>query len=124
MPFKEIKGMNLTGPHFMMIDYFRVMTDPLTSYFRIGKTFTRLCLMLKHFPLPVSTSEIDITPPDRELDVAFNTVHDFLTGRDSTIVVGMYAYNHLIKESGIRSRLTSSKKASKNNDSKLQKRCT
>jgi hypothetical protein len=101
MPYKEVKGLTLAGPHFMMIDYFRVLTDPLTSYFRLEKTFVRLCLMLKHYPLPINNSKIDIVPPDRDLDVAFHTVHDFLINRDSTIVVGMYAYNHLVKESEI-----------------------
>lgn len=101
MPYKEVNGLCLTGPHFMMIDYFRVLTDPLTSYFRLEKTFVRLCLMLKHYPLPKNTTKIDIVPPDRDLDVAFHTVHDFLKNRESTIVVGMYAYNHLIKESQI-----------------------
>jgi hypothetical protein len=101
MPFKEVNGLCLTGPHFMMIDYFRVMTDPLTSYFRLEKTFTRLCLMLKYYPLPKNTSSIDIVPPDRDLDIAFHTVHDFLKDKTSTIVVGLYAYNHLIRESGI-----------------------
>jgi hypothetical protein len=102
IPFTKINGMIVTNPHFMMIDYFRVMTDPLTSFFRLEKTFTRLCIMLKHFPLPHSTSSIDIIPPDKELDVAFHKVHEFLTDRETAITVGMYAYNHLIKESEIR----------------------
>lgn len=101
IPFNEVGGLYLTGPHFMMIDYFRVLTDPLTSYFRLEKTFTRLCLMLKYFPLPKNTSSIDIVPPDRDLDIAFRTVHAFLKDRTTTIVVGMYAYNQLIRESGI-----------------------
>jgi hypothetical protein len=102
MPFKEVGGLYLTGPHFMMIDYFRVLADPMTSYFRLEKTFVRLCLMLKYYPLPRNTSSIDIIPPDRDLDIAFRTIHEFLINRESTIVVGMYPYNHLIKESGIR----------------------
>lgn len=101
IPYKEINGLYITGPHFMMIDYFRMLTDPLTSYFRLEKSFERLCLMLKYYPLPHNTSSIDIVPPDRDLDVAFHTVHEFLINRESTIVVGMYAYDHLIKESGI-----------------------
>lgn len=101
MPFKIVNGLYLTGAPFMMIDYFRVMTDPLTSYFRLEKTFTRLCLMLKHYPLLKVTSNIDIIPPDRDLDIAFHTVHDFLKDRTSTIVVGMYAYNQYLKASGI-----------------------
>lgn len=123
MPFKEVNGLCLTGPHFMMIDYFRVLTDPLTSYFRLEKTFTRLCTMLKHYPLPKNTSSIDIVPPDRDLDIAFHVVHDFLKDRESTIVVGMYAYNHLIHESKINEkdkkikRIENSKKKSNTNKS-------
>lgn len=101
MPFKEVNGLCLTGPHFMMIDYFRVLTDPLTSFFRLEKTFTRLCLMLKHYPLPRNASSIEIVPPDRDLDIAFRVIHKFLTNRESTITVGMYAYDHLIRESKI-----------------------
>ena len=118
IPFTEVDGLYLTGPHFMMIDYFRVMTDPLTSYFRLEKTFTRLCLMLKYFPLPKNTSSIDIVPPDRDLDIAFRSVHEFLTDKTSTIVVGMYAYNQLILESGIVTNTKAIGRTKGNNNSK------
>jgi hypothetical protein len=126
IPFKEVDGLYLTGPHFMMIDYFRVLTDPLTSYFRLEKTFTRLYLMAKHYPLPKNTSSIDIVPPERDLDVAMHTVHNFLINRETTITVGMYAYNHLIRESKINERGKNIKRSgkpgnirnNKNNDSK------
>jgi len=109
MPFKEVPIKNagnliLTGAHFMMIDYFRVLTDPLLSYsFRLEKTFTRLCKMFKFYPLPYSSKKIEIAPPDSNLDLAFNTVHNFLIDRKSVIVVGMYPYNHYVKETGIKS---------------------
>lgn len=120
IPFKEVNKLTLTGPHFMMIDYFRVLTDPLTSYFRLGKTFDRLFLMLKHYPLPHITSSIEIVPPDRDLDVAFHAIHNFVTDRETTVLVGMYAYNHLIRESGIRER-TKQLKRSKQNKQKQHK---
>jgi hypothetical protein len=99
--FREVNRLTLTAPHFMMIDYFRVLTDPMTSYFRLEKTFVRLCLLLKYNPIPKNNSPIKIAPPDAALDVAFHTVNDFLIDRKSTIVVGMYAYNHLINASKI-----------------------
>ena len=105
IPYKEINGLVLTGPHFMMIDYFRVLSDPLTSYFRLEKVFVRLCLMAKYFPLPKNSTKIEIVPPDRDLDIAFHTVHDFLKDRESMICIGMYAYNHYVKESGINEKL-------------------
>jgi hypothetical protein len=107
IPYKEVNGMYLTGPHFMMIDHFKILTDPLTSYGdsikgeRLEKAFTRLCLLMKYFPLPHNPSSIDIIPPEKDLDTAFRTIHDFLIERDSMIIVGMYAYNHLIRESEI-----------------------
>lgn len=104
MPFKEIGGLHLTGPHFMMIDYFRVLRDPLGSYHRLEKTVVRLGLMDKHFPLPHNTSALDIVPAESNLDIAFKTVHEFLTNRDTTMVLGVYAYNHYIMESGIQDR--------------------
>jgi hypothetical protein len=110
MPFKEINGLYLTGPHFMMIDYFRVITDPLTSYFhKFENRVKRLALMDKHFPLPHNTSSIDINPAEGNLDIAFKTVHKFFTNRDTVIVLGTYAYDHLVQASGVQDRVVSSK---------------
>lgn len=98
MPFVVIDNIHITGPHFMLIDYFRVITDPLTSYYRLDKTFNRLCLIAKHFPLPEYDTTITISPLSNELDVAFSIVHDFIINKPSLVVIGMYAFNHLIKE--------------------------
>jgi hypothetical protein len=105
IPFKEVGGMIITGSHFMAIDYFRALSDPLTSYFRLEKSFVRLCLMLHHYPMPNNASSIDIVEPDRDLDVVFHTIHDFLTDSKTCITVGMYPYNHLIHESHIMDRV-------------------
>lgn len=101
MPFKEIDGLHLTGAHFMMIDYFRVITDPLTSYHRLKEknAIKRLELLDKHFKLPHNSSSIDIMPAEDKLDIAFKTVHEFLSNRESVIVIGTYAYNHYISQS-------------------------
>lgn len=113
MPFKIVNNLCLTGPHFMMIDYFRMLTDPLTSYHRIEKSFKRLYLLQKYFPLPNIKSSIEMSPPDSDLDIALNHITDFLTNRESIITVGMYQYNHLIRESKINLRLKS------NNNTKI-----
>lgn len=104
IPFKEVDGMYLTGPHYMMIDYFRMITEPLTSYWRIQKSVGRLHTMEKHFPLPRNTSSIDIVPAEDNLDIAFRTVHEFFTDRESAIVVGAYAYDQYVMDSGITKR--------------------
>jgi len=114
IPFKEYRKLYLTGPHFMMIDYFRVLTDPMNSYFRIEKTFKRLNTMSKLFPLPHSKSPIETDPPNRNMDIAFNVMHNYLSESKSCIVVGMYAYNQLIHESKINGRKSDRKTTSIN----------
>lgn len=103
MPFQIVDKLYLIGPHYMMIDYFRMMSDPLTSYFRIEKSFKRLNLLTKHYPLPKLNNVIEIADPNeiKGLDVAFMAVHDFLINKQSVTVVGLYAYNHLVRESKI-----------------------
>jgi len=106
IPFNEVKGLIITGPHFMMIDYFRVLTDPLTSYFRLEKTFQRLLLLTKYYPLPkVKDTNVAIVAPDKELDVAFRTINEFIKNKDTIVAVGMYAYNHLIKECNMEAKI-------------------
>jgi hypothetical protein len=104
IPFKIVNNIHLTGIQFMMIDYLRVLTDPLNSYFRLEKTFERLCLMNKHFPMPINTSSLEIEEPDNKLDLAYRKINEFLSDRDSCMVVGMYGYNHLLKESNVLDR--------------------
>ena len=37
----------------MMIDYFRMFTDPIGSYFRLDKTYVRYMKLQKAYPLPL-----------------------------------------------------------------------
>ena len=43
----------MTHPHFMLVDAYRVYADPMTSYFRLEKTFTRFSTLLKYYPFDV-----------------------------------------------------------------------
>lgn len=99
MPYKDIKGLKLVGPHFMAIDYFRVMTDPLTSWHRLDKTFKRLSLMLKHYPFPITDSNINSLDSTKDIESSFNIIQEFLENRNTTITIGMYAYNHYVNVS-------------------------
>jgi hypothetical protein len=104
IPYDTVEGMTVAGTQFMMIDYCRIMTD-FTSYEqRLAKSLPRFALMDKYYPLPHNTSPFNIEPAEDGLEVAFRTVHDFVTNRDSTIVIGMYAFNHLVHESKIQGR--------------------
>jgi hypothetical protein len=101
MPFKEIKGIFYIHPNFMTIDYLRMMTDPLISYWRIDKAFKRFYLLQKHYPLPHNENPIEISGSNDKIDYALDTVYEFVKSKKNCIVIGFYAYNYYLNESGI-----------------------
>lgn len=115
MPFRElaIKGQDgkvrklmVIGPEFMMIDYFRLTTDMILSAWRLEKSVKRFYLLQKYYPLPHINAPLPISGPKdpavaTTLTQLLDTIHNFVQERPSTVVVGFYAYDHFLKESGI-----------------------
>lgn len=105
MPFKEINGIQVIHPTFMTIDYLRMLSDPLLSYWRFNtddlKGFKRFVLLQKHYPLPHNDSPINISGSTPKLDIVLDVIQKFITDRESLINIGFYAYNHFLKESQI-----------------------
>ena len=103
MPYKEINGFFCIHPYFMTIDYLRMFTDPLLSYWRMEdlKAVKRFYLLQKYYPLPQSEQPLEISGSTPALDVALNAIQQFLEHRPSTITIGFYAYNHFLGGSGI-----------------------
>jgi hypothetical protein len=99
MPFKEIGGLNYIHPFFMAIDYLRMITDPLASYWRIEKSLKRMVLLQKHYPLPSINKPIEISDSTPDLDKSINVINEYLTTSKSCIVIGFYAYNYFIEKS-------------------------
>jgi len=96
IPIKEIDTILYVQPFFMTIDYLRILSDPLTSYWRLEKSFKRLVLMHKYYPLlklykPIE--EVQITP---EVQLAINFVQTFLTGKSSCIGLGFTAIKYFM----------------------------
>lgn len=104
MPFKEINGLYVVHPLWYTIDFLRMMTDPLTSYWRIEKHFERYYLIQKYYPFPKIDKPILVSlgnEHQNELRTLLGEIHNFVENRDSTITVGFYAYDHFLKESTI-----------------------
>jgi hypothetical protein len=108
-PRKEIDGLYYTHPHFMLIDAYRVYSDPMTSYFRLTKTFTRFNKLMHYYPFNedmlynkvifnniVATQQIH--PKGHNILRFIRHKIIMTTGIDSKlIVVGQYAFNQLMK---------------------------
>ena len=100
-PTIKINGIRFTHPHFMLIDAYRVYSDPMTSYFRLTKTFTRFNKLINYYPLDEDmlynklkpSSGLDKRKGEEILDfIRKSIIHD-----SELVVVGHYAFNQLMK---------------------------
>lgn len=98
IPYIDIHGMRCVHPHFMMIDAYRVLTDPMTSYWRVDKSIKRFQKLLRYYP-------IDNTVPDNNInfnkqiatkDLQF--IRRKIIHKSRLIVVGFYAYDYYMKK--------------------------
>ncbi len=96
--FIEIDGIIYTHPMWSVIDYFRILSDPLTSWeFKLDKRFTRLYLLLKNYPFPIVNSIQD----QKEIDYTISdSILEFVKNRSSIIMLGTYVYNEYTKKVG------------------------
>lgn len=100
MPFREINGLYVIGPEFMMIDYYRMLTD-LTSYWRLDKAVKRFYLLQKYYPVPYIRNPLPVVTPDTNSKRLLNVIFKFIQNNDSVVVIGLYAYDHFLRYSNI-----------------------
>jgi len=109
MPFREMKNIYITGPEFMVIDYYRILTDIILTSFRIEKTVKRLHLLQKYYPAPCIKKPLIILRPifksetgdEAKYEKSLSIIQKFATNNKETILIGFYAYNQFLHESGI-----------------------
>ncbi len=98
------EGMLMTHPHFMLIDAYRVYNDPMTSYFRLRKTFTRFNTLMKYYPLDdkmaYNITKFNINMSKKENENILRFIRKHIIHNSKLIVVGNYAYNQLMKLAG------------------------
>ena len=106
MPFNDIEGFKIIGAEFMIVDYFRMMTDILLTDWRIEKTVKRLYKLVTHYPLPNITAPIIAEIPNNkvEFNKLMNSVQTYGENNSSCVFIGFYAYNHLLKESNFKNK--------------------
>ena len=97
MPIIEQNGFLYSHPHFMIIDAFRVYADPLTSYFRLDRTFYRFTTLIKYYPFDLSLikniPQYEKENKDTKKFIRHKILHD-----SQLIIIGHYAFNYLVKK--------------------------
>lgn len=98
----EIDGINYTDPHFMLIDYLRMINDPLNAAEqRWEKAFNRMFKLLKNYPLEYFDKSIKIAKPSEETrNYLAKIKNDFLQTNEAQktlLISGFEAYNFFIR---------------------------
>jgi len=101
IPFKLINNIKYTNSQFMIIDYLKILSDPLCSNWRIEKTYERLILLNKYYPIYENKESIIINPIDNQdkLDKCIELIYDLIKNKNDIIVIGFYVYNYFLIKS-------------------------
>jgi hypothetical protein len=98
LPTIKIEGINCTHPHFMLIDTYRVLTDPMMSYWRLDKSIERFQKLITYYP-------INQVYKDKQINLNCYNINDIqlfirkkIIRNSKLIVIGFYAYNYYIKK--------------------------
>jgi hypothetical protein len=86
---------NLVHPWFMTIDFFRMFTNPMVSYWRLEKHFARYLKLQKTYPLPLINKPVQMDYfKNDEFNEVIELIEDFLSSRPNIILTGFYVYNY------------------------------
>ena len=90
-------GIRYAHPYFMYVDFFRVFADPMTSYWRLDKSFNRYIKLEKYYP-------IENAPKNDLYKNIYNPIYKIIKKKiiqkSKLINIGLYAYNYYIKKNG------------------------
>ena len=104
IPFIEVDGIHYVKPWFMMLDMYKMLTDPYHSSFRWEKMFPRIMTVQKNYPFKNINQKLVPywTPNDNDnIKMVMTSIFNFLKNNESVITIGHYTYNYLLNESKI-----------------------
>jgi hypothetical protein len=106
LPFRNIDGYFIVHSHFLTIDYLRILTDPICSYWRLKdkNCFDRYYELQKLYPYPYSDKSIDLEFDLNENDIEnklLDNIYNYTLNNKNMIHCGFVAYNEFLKKSKI-----------------------
>ena len=97
IPTTKIKKLRCVNTHFMVIDAFRILTDPLTSYWRLDKVINRFQKLLYYYNYDKKLIKKKINYIENiNIKNIILYIKDKIIVNSKLIVVGYYAYNYYI----------------------------
>ena len=105
LPYKIIDGYIIVQSQFLTIDYLRILTDPVCSYWRLKdkNCFDRYYELQKLYPFPYSNKSInlDYNNKDDTVNKLLNSIYNYTLNNKNMIHCGLFAYNEFLKKSKI-----------------------
>jgi len=98
MPTINVNGFRLIHPVYILTDTLRVYTDPLTSYFRLNKSFDRGNKLLKVANFKPSKGVINQSKPSDSIKLIMNSIIPKISMIKNVIFVDDIAYNYYLNE--------------------------
>jgi len=93
----KVNELRCVHPKFILLDMYKILTDPYTSYWRLDKILERINKLTNYYPF--RNIKCDINNILKETD---NEVLQFIKlmimEKSNYIVIGYYAYNYYIKK--------------------------
>ena len=104
-PTITVEGMKMTHPHFMVVDAFRVYSDPMTSFFRLKKTFCRFTKLMECYPFNenfiYNKFEYTVNMSEKDYDSVNRLIRKKILHNKKIIVIGHRAFNRLMRKAGM-----------------------
>jgi hypothetical protein len=96
LPIIETNGIKCAHPHFMMVDAYRILTDPMTSYWRLDKVINRFQKILKYYPINQTFTEkkIELKTNHHILKV----IRKKIIHKSDLVIIGFYAFDYYVKK--------------------------
>ena len=92
---EDKKGIRYVHPYFIYIDFFRVFCDPMTSYYRLDKSFCRYNRLVKHYSIQSKFNKITM---DKNFDNEIIKKVFTIFVKSKYIIIGNFAYNYYVKK--------------------------
>ena len=97
IPTTKIKKLRCMNPHFMVIDAFRILTDPLTSYWRLDNALVRFQKILYNYNYDKLLIKKKINYIENiNIKNIILFIKDKIIINSKLIIIGYYAYNYYI----------------------------
>lgn len=92
---EDKRGIRYVHPYFIYIDFFRVFCDPMTSYYRLDKSFCRYNRLVKHYSIESKFNKIIM---DKNFDNEIIKKVFTIFVKSKYIIIGNFAYNYYVKK--------------------------